>query len=446
MRKQIVSIVGRPNVGKSTLFNRLCRQRIAIVDFEAGVTRDRKYEDVEWNGKVFKLVDTGGIIFDTNEAMDKMIKHQALLAIDESDVIIFLVDAMTGATDIDKDIARILFPHRDKVMLVANKCDNDKLEWEVYDFMQLGFGDAFPISASQGRNTGNFLDELLKLIPETRDIEDEVKPSFTRIAVVGKPNVGKSSIVNRMLGTDQQIVTDVPGTTRDAIDTMFRYHNKDYVLIDTAGLRRKTKVTYGVEYFSVMRTIDAVDRCDIVVLVIAADEAISMQDIKIASYAKRKMKEIMVVFNKWDLVEKDTHSTKKFIETLHEQMPFLQYAPVQFLSALTGQRINRVMEQIVVIEEESEKRITTGELNRFMETVVERRPPTHPSGKHVRIYYITQAATKPPTFIFFCNQPTLITENYRRFIHNQLREVFHFEGVSIKMIFKGRKKDEDEPA
>ena len=431
-------------MGKSTLFNRLCRKRMAIVDFEAGVTRDRKYEDVEWNGKLFKLVDTGGIVFDSSETMDKMIRHQAILAIDESDLIIFLVDAMTGTTDIDKEISRILFPHRDKVMLVANKCDNEKLEWETYDFLQLGFGDAFPISASQGRNTGNFLDELLKQIPETKEVTDEAKPTFTRIAVVGKPNVGKSSIVNKMLGSDQQIVTDVPGTTRDAIDTPFRYHNKDYVLIDTAGLRRKTKVNYGVEYFSVMRTIDAVDRCDIVVLVIAADEPISMQDIKIASYAKRQMKEIMVVFNKWDLVEKDTHSTKRFLEQLHEQMPFLQYAPVQFISALTGQRINRVMEQIVQIEEESEKRITTSELNRFMETVVERRPPTHPSGKHVRIYYMTQATIKPPTFIFFTNIPALITENYRRYIHNQLREVFAFEGVSIRLIFRGRKKDEND--
>ena len=444
MRKSIVSIVGRPNVGKSTLFNRLSRKRNAIVDFEAGITRDRKYEDVEWNGRIFKLVDTGGIVFDSNETMDKMIKHQALLAIDESDLIIFLVDSQTGTTDIDKEIAKILFPHRDKVMLVANKADNEKFEWEVYDFLQLGFGDAFPISASQGRNTGNFLDELLKLIPDTMPVDDTPVPNITRIAVVGKPNVGKSSIVNRMLGSDQQIVTDVPGTTRDSIDTPFRYHGKDYILVDTAGLRRKTKVTYGVEYFSVMRTIEAVDRCDIVVLVLTSDEPISMQDIKIASYAKRKMKEIMIVFNKWDLVEKETNTSRSFKEELHLQMPFLQYAPVQFVSAKTGQRINRVMEQIQKIEEESEKRIGTAELNRFMETVIERRPPTHPSGKHVKIYYMTQAAVKPPVFIFFCNIPALITENYRRFLHNQLREVFAFEGVSIKLIFKGRKKDEDE--
>lgn len=444
MRKYIVSIVGRPNVGKSTLFNRLCRKRTAIVDFEAGVTRDRKYEDVEWNGKVFKLVDTGGIVYDSNEAMDKMIQHQAILAIDESDLILFMVDAQTGTTDLDKAIAKILSPHRDKVMLVANKADSEKFEWEVYDFLQLGFGDAFPISASHGRNTGNFLDELMSLMPGTQDAYAEDKPGDTRIAVVGKPNVGKSSIVNLLLGESKQIVTDIPGTTRDSIDTPFRYHGKDYILIDTAGLRRKTKVNYGVEYFSSMRTIDAVDRCDIVVLVLTADEELSAQDIKIASYARRRMKEIMVVYNKWDLVDKSTGTTMEYIKELHYQMPFLQFAPVLFISAKTSQRIHRIMETVVQIEEESQKRVPTAELNKFMETVVEHRPPTHPTGRHVKIFYLTQAAVKPPTFIFFCNTPALVTENYRRFLHNQIREMFKFEGVSIRLIFKGRHKDDNE--
>lgn len=443
MRKYIVSIVGRPNVGKSTLFNRLCRKRSAIVDFEAGITRDRKYEEVEWNGKVFMLVDTGGIVFDSSEPMDKMIRHQALLAIDESDLILFMVDAQTGSTDIDKEIAKILFPHRDKVMLVANKADSEKFEWELYDFLQLGFGDAFPISASHGRNTGNFLDELLTLIPETQEAYTNDQATPTRIAVVGKPNVGKSSIVNLLIGDAKQIVTDIPGTTRDAIDTPFRYHGKDYILVDTAGLRRKTRVNYGVEYFSVMRTIEAVDRCDIVVLVLAADEELSAQDLKIASYAKRKMKEIMVVYNKWDLVDKATDTSRKFVQELHYQMPFLQFAPVIFISAKTSQRIHKIMETIAVIEVESEKRIPTAELNRFMDTVIAQRPPTHPTGRHVKIFYLTQAAVKPPTFVFFCNTPALITENYRRFIHNQIREMFKFEGVSLKLIFKGRSKEEE---
>jgi GTP-binding protein len=429
-------------VGKSTLFNRLCRKRVAIVDPEAGITRDRKYEDVEWNGKVFKLVDTGGIVFDSGEAMDKMIRHQAILAIDESDLIIFMVDAQTGSTDIDREIARILYPHRDKVMLVANKTDSEKFEWELYDFLQLGYGDPFPISASHGRNTGNFLDELLKLMPDTQAAADEPADERIKIAVVGKPNVGKSSIVNLLLGQEKQIVTDVPGTTRDAIDSVFRYHGNEYILIDTAGLRRKTKVNYGVEYYSVMRTIEAVDRSDVVVIVLAADEPLSAQDVKIASYAKRRHKEVMVVFNKWDLVEKDSGSTGRFIASLHEEMPFLQYAPVLFISAKTGQRINRVMEMVVKIEEESKKRISTSELNRFMEQVVERRPPTHKTGKHVKIHYVTQAAVKPPTFVFFCNQPALVSENYRRYLQNQIRDMFSFEGVSIKLIFKGKKESE----
>ncbi|MDD3632279.1 MAG: ribosome biogenesis GTPase Der [Candidatus Cloacimonadaceae bacterium] len=442
MRKYIVSIVGRPNVGKSTLFNSLCRKRSAIVDAEAGITRDRKYEDVEWNGKIFKLVDTGGIIFDDKEELTKKVRHQALLAIDESDLIIYLVDAHTGTTDIDKTIAKLLYPHRDKVMLVANKVDNEKYEWELYDFLQLGLGDPFPVSAIQGKNIGNFLDEILDHIPETQTVTDEQETGPTRIAVVGKPNVGKSSIVNLLLGKEKQIVTDIPGTTRDSVDSYFRYYGKEYVLVDTAGLRRKTKVNYGVEYFSVMRAIEAVDRSDVVVLVLAADEEISEQEVKIASYARRKMKEIIVVFNKWDLVEKDSKTTGKYVAELYRKMPFLQFAPVLFISAKTGQRINKIMETVVKIEQESEKRIPTSELNRFIETVVDKHPPTHRSGKEVKIYYATQAGVKPPTFVFFCKRPALVTENYRRFLHNQIREMFSFEGVSIKLIFKGKSEKE----
>lgn len=448
MRKHVVSILGRPNVGKSTLFNRLCRQRKAIVDFEAGITRDRKYEEVMWNGRIFNIVDTGGIVYDSNEAMDKMITHQALLAIEESDVILFMVDAQTGTTDLDIAIAKILFPHRDKVMLVANKADNEKFEWELYDFLQLGFGDAFPISASHGRNTGDFLDELIKMMPDTMTLEREEQEAKeidppTKIAVVGKPNVGKSSIVNLLLGEAKQIVTEIPGTTRDSIDSSIRYHGKEYILIDTAGLRRRTRVEYGVEYFSSMRTIEAVDRCDIVVLVLTSEEDISTQDLKIASYAHRKLKDVLIVYNKWDLIEKDSGSTGRYIKELQYQMPFLSHAPVIFISAKTSQRIHRLMESVVQIEAESKKRITTSELNRFMETVVARRPPTHPTGKHIRIFYITQADIKPPVFVFFCNNPSLITENYRKFLYNQIRKVFKFSGASIKLVFKGRNKEED---
>ncbi|MBM4403593.1 MAG: ribosome biogenesis GTPase Der [Candidatus Cloacimonetes bacterium] len=443
MRKYIVSIVGRPNVGKSTLFNRLSGTRTAIVDYEPGVTRDRKYQDVEWNGRIFKLVDTGGIIFDSNEPIDRMVRHQAELAIDESDAIIFLVDAQTGATDIDLQIARILYPHRDKVMLVANKTDNEKYEFELFEFLQLGFGDAFPIAANAGRNMGNFLDELLLMIPETMAAIDDQPVQITRLAVVGKPNVGKSSIINRLLGSDQLIVTDIPGTTRDAIDTVFRYYQQEYMLIDTAGLRRKARINYGVEYFSSMRTIDAVQRSDIVILILAADEPVSVQDIRIASFAVRHHKDIMIVFNKWDLVTKETGTTGKFIKDLHLQMPFMQFAPVHFVSAKTGQRLNRIMESVQKIEAERSRRIPTSELNRFMGQVIDHRPPTHPTGKHIKIYYVTQAAVNPPTFVFICNQPALITENYRRYIHNQIREMFAFSGVNLKLIFRGRSAEDE---
>ncbi len=442
MRKYIVSIVGRPNVGKSTLFNRLCKKRSAIVDFEPGVTRDRKYEDVEWNGKVFKIVDTGGIVFDSRENIDKMIKHQAVLAIEESDLILFVVDAKTGTTDIDMQIAKILYPHRDKVMLVANKSDNEKDELELYDFLQLGFGDAFPVAANAGRNTGKFLDEVIRLIPETADYSDEEESDVTRIAIVGRPNVGKSSIINRLIGKDKLIVTNIPGTTRDTIDTRFSYEGKDYILVDTAGLRKKTRVNYGVEYFSVMRTIDAIDRADVAVIVLAADEKVAEQDLKIAAYAKRKLKEVIIVYNKWDLPQKDNSSTGKYITELHEEMPFLQFAPVLFVSAKTGQRVVKLLDTVKLVVEESNKRITTSDLNKFMENVIEHHPPTHPSGKHARIYYITQAAVNPPTFVFFCNQPSLITENYRKYLHNQLREMFSFTGASLRLVFKGRDKDD----
>jgi GTP-binding protein len=357
-----------------------------------------------------------------------------------------VVDAKTGTTDIDMQIAKILYPHRDKVMLVANKADNEKDEFELFSFLQLGMGDAFPIAANAGRNTGKFLDELISLIPDTADDIEEDTSAISRIAVVGRPNVGKSSIINRLLGKEKMIVTDIAGTTRDTIDTLFRCDGKEYILVDTAGIRRKTRVNYGVEYFSVMRAIDAIDRADIVIVVLAADENVADQDLKIASYAKRKMKEIIIVYNKWDLPEKDNSTTGKFIQELHHQMPFLQYAPVLFVSAKTGQRINKLMEAVQLVEEESNKRITTSELNKFMETVIEHRPPTHPSGKHARIYYITQASVNPPTFIFFCNTPSLITENYRKYIHNQLREMFSFTGASLRLIFKGKDKGEREEA
>ncbi len=443
MRDVLVAIVGRPNVGKSTLFNRLCKQRRAIIDFEEGITRDRKYADVEWDGKKFRIVDTGGLVFNSQDKMDDHIRLQAEIAIQEADYILFLVDGMTGVTDFDQRIAKLLQPMHEKTMLVVNKVDNEKIEMEMYEFMKLGFGEPFPIAANSGRNSGNFMDELLSRIP-ARDVDDfeELVDTSIKVAIVGKPNVGKSSITNRLIGQDTVIVTDIPGTTRDAIDSKLKYHGEEITIIDTAGLRKKTRVKYGVEYFSAMRTIDTIDRADIVLLIVSADEEISTQEKKIASYIKRHYKNVIIVVNKWDLPEKDNHTHKEFTTKVLEDLQFIKYAPVLFVSALTGQRVNKILELILKVKEESERRVATSQLNDFVKKVIERRPPSHKTGALLKIYYITQPDTDPPTFIFFCNSPRKISEDYKRFLHNQIRKVFKFEGATIKMVFKGKDVDE----
>jgi GTP-binding protein len=440
MKKSVVAIVGRPNVGKSTLFNRICRKRSAIVDFEEGVTRDRKYEEAEWTGQYFVVVDTGGIIPKSSDSIDKAVKFQAEVAIEEADLILFLVDAKTGTTDIDMEIARILSDHREKAMLVVNKVDNEKDELEIYDFMQLGFGEPFPIAAIQGRNIGNFLDEVIKhinAVPSQPEKDDSIK-----IAIVGKPNVGKSSLVNRITGQDINIVTDIPGTTRDSIDTSITHFGKNFTFIDTAGLRRKKRIKYGVEYFSTMRTIESINRADVVLIVLDATSEISTQDQKIVSYASRNFKDIIILYNKWDLIEKTNVTVGEYIEQIRSELRFVEFAPVVFISALTGQRVSKILDLILKVEKESRKRIPTSELNRFLEKVIGKFPPTHSSGKHTKIYFCTQVKTHPPTFVFFCNDPKLITTHYKRYLNNQLRETFKFEGASIKTFFRGRSADD----
>jgi len=409
------------------------------VDFEEGVTRDRKYEEAEWSGNTFILVDTGGIIPKAVDKIDKAVKFQAEVAIEESDLILFLVDAKVGTTDMDMEVAKILSEHREKVMLVANKVDNEKYEMEVYDFLKLGFGDAFPIAANQGRNTGNFLDELIKKIIKVPVNEEE--DGSIKIAIVGKPNVGKSSLINRIMGEQTTIVTDVPGTTRDSIDLHLNYHQTKMTFIDTAGLRKKKRIQYGVEYFSNMRTIESINRADLVLLVLDAMEEISNQDQKIASYAARNYKEIIILVNKWDLIKKDNSSVGEFVSNVKRILPFTQFAPIIFISALTGQRIQKIMNIILEVEAESKKRIPTSELNKFLEKVTAKFPPTHSSGKHTKIFYCTQVKVHPPTFIFFCNNPKLVTEHYRRYLRNQIREYFKFEGTSIKTLFRKRDKE-----
>ncbi len=440
MRKSVVAIVGRPNVGKSTLFNRICRRRSAIVDFEEGVTRDRKYEDAEWAGHNFIIVDTGGIIPKSVSGIDKAVKFQAEVAIEESDLILFLVDTKVGTTDIDMEIARILSAYREKVILVANKTDNEKDELEIYDFLKLGFGYPQSIAAIQGRNMGNFLDELVKKIdfaPDSKNDEETIK-----VAIVGKPNVGKSSLINNLTGQQQTIVTDIPGTTRDSIDLHLKYHNQKITFIDTAGLRRKKSIKYGVEYFSTMRTIESINRSDIVLLILDSLEEISNQDQKIVSYAARNYKDIIIVVNKWDLIKKDNATVGEYIRKIRSELKFVEFAPVIFVSALTGQRVRKILDLVLEVSEESRKRIPTSELNKFLERATSKFPPTHSSGKHTRIYFCTQIKVHPPTFIFFCNNPKYITTHYRRYLLNQLRDTFKFEGASIKIFFRGRKKDD----
>lgn len=439
MRKSIVAIVGRPNVGKSTLFNRICRKRSAIVDFEEGVTRDRKYEEAEWSGHNFVVVDTGGIIPKSSNSIDKAVKFQAEVAIEEADFILFVVDTKTGTTAIDMEVAKILSPHRDKVLLVANKTDNEKDELEIYDFMQLGFGDPFPIAAIHGRNTGNFLDEVVKNI-DTLSSKEIVEEDVIKVAIVGKPNVGKSSLVNRLSGKEGNIVTDIPGTTRDSIDMHLKYKNKKFTFIDTAGLRRKKRIKYGVEYFSTMRTIESINRADIVLLLLDANDEISTQDQRIASYAARNYKEIILIYNKWDLIEKDNSTIGKYIEKIKTELKFVEFAPVIFISALTGQRSHKIFELLLEVDEESKKRIPTSKLNKFLQKVTAKFPPAHSSGKHSMIYYCSQVKTQPPTFVFFCNNAKLITTHYRRYLNNQLREEFKFSGATIKTIFRSREK------
>ena len=434
MRENIVAIVGRPNVGKSTLFNRLIKRRSAIVDSEEGITRDRKYEKVEWLNKTFILVDTGGIVVGSTDDMDKAVRKQAEIAILEADLILFMVDAKVDITGLDLDVARILKPHSEKVMVVVNKADSFEDEIDKFNFLQLGFGEPIAISASHGRHIGDLLDEItdrIETYEEPEDSDGEIK-----VAIVGKPNVGKSSILNRLVGKDTTIVTNIPGTTRDSIDSSIKYHSQTVRFIDTAGLRKKRSVEYGVELFSAMRTIESIDRSDIVVLVISAPENVTEQDQKIASYCARNYKNLMIVVNKWDLIEKDNKTMGVFVRDIREKLKFIDFTSILFTSAETNQRVYKILDLVLKVDQESKFRISTSQLNDFLETVIKRYPPTHSSGRHVKIYYCSQVAIQPPTFVFFCNDAKMITENYKRYVHNKIREYFKFEGVTIKIIFR----------
>ncbi|MDI9509199.1 MAG: ribosome biogenesis GTPase Der [Bacillota bacterium] len=441
MSRPIVAIVGRPNVGKSTLFNALAGERISIVKDYPGVTRDRIYADVTWLNTQFTMIDTGGIEPDSKDQMLTYMREQAEIAIDTADVILFLVDVRQGLVDADSKVADMLRRSNKPILLVVNKVDNfENLMPDVYEFYNLGIGEPHPISASSKLGFGDMLDELVKHFNNVSDTEEE--DERPRIAIVGKPNVGKSSIINKLLGENRVIVSDVAGTTRDAIDTPIKRNNKEYILIDTAGLRRKSKIKEELERFSIIRTVAAVEKADIVVLVIDASEGVTEQDAKIAGIAHDRGKGIVIAVNKWDLVNKDNNTVKKYTLDIRNVLSFIPYVEIIFISAETGQRLHRLFEIIEVVIQNQNLRIATGVLNEIMaEATALQQPPTD-KGKRLRLYYITQVSVKPPTFVIFVNDKKLMHFSYTRYLENKIREAFGFAGTSLKFIIRERKENE----
>lgn len=442
MSKPIVAIVGRPNVGKSTLFNQIGKRRVSIVDDMPGVTRDRIYMDAEWLNHTFTMIDTGGIEFEDDDHILKSMRQQALVAMEEADVIVFVVDGRAGLTTADEEVGRMLRNTKKPVILAVNKIDSPQLEAGVYEFYSLGLGEPMGIAASNSLGLGDLLDAVVAAFPET--IGEDKEEDEISIAVIGRPNVGKSSIVNALIGENRVIVSNVPGTTRDAIDTHFVSDNIKFMLIDTAGMRRKGKIDEAVERYSVMRSLRAVDRADVVLMVINAEEGITEQDKKIAGYAHESGKGVIIVVNKWDVFpDKDDKSTLRFTEDLRDEIGFLQYAPVLYTSALTGQRIHRITELVKYVADQQSMRIQTSVLNELIRDAVSVNPPPSHRGKQLKIFFMTQADIQPPKFIIFVNDPELMHFSYLRFLENRLRESFGFEGTPLKLIVRGRKEEED---
>lgn len=444
MSKPIVAIVGRPNVGKSTFFNQIGKKRVSIVEDFPGVTRDRIYMDAEWLNHQFTMIDTGGIELE-NDGEGKILasmRQQARLAIEEADVIVFMVDGRTGMTHDDEEIGHILRNTRKPVIVAVNKIDSPKQHLDVYEFYNLGLGEPIGISAANALNVGDLLDEIVANFP--KDLEDDIEHDEIRIAVIGRPNVGKSSLVNALLGQERVIVSDVAGTTRDAIDTKFDDGNTHFTLIDTAGMRRKGKIDMPIERYSVMRSLRAVDRADVVLMVISAPEGVTEQDKKIAGYAHESGKGCIIVVNKWDLIEKDDKTSLRFTEDIRDELGFLQYAPVLYTSALTKQRVYRVVDLVKYVAEQQAMRVQTSVLNQLVMDAVSINPPPSHKGKQLKIYFMTQADIKPPKFLVFVNDPELMHFSYLRFLENKLRESFGFEGTPLKLVVRGRKEEDDE--
>lgn len=440
MSKPLVAIVGRPNVGKSTFFNRIVGQRISIVEDTPGVTRDRLYADAEWCGHSFTLIDTGGLEIKSEDVMWSHIRAQAQIAVETADVIVFMLDGKTGLTHEDYEVAAYLRKSRKPILLVVNKLDNNE-QHLLYDFYELGLGEPIGISAGQAKGLGDVLDEIVKL---TGKYETEEKEEALKIAVVGKPNAGKSSLVNKLLGYDRVIVSDIAGTTRDAIDSRIKIGDKEYILIDTAGIRRKRSVEEDLEQYSVMRSLGAVRRADVCLIVIDSSEELSEQDVKIAGYVHEQGKPSVVVMNKWDVVEKDTYTIEKYNRKLKEELKFMDYFIPTYVSAKTGKRVDNLIKLAERAYENASRRISTGLLNDVLREAILTNEPPSKNGKRLKIYYVTEVSANPPTFVIFVNDDTLMHFSYRRYLENALRRSFDFEGTPIRLIIRNKNEKDIE--
>lgn len=442
MGKPIVAIVGRPNVGKSTLFNIFANSRISIVEDTPGVTRDRLYADTEWLDNEFMMVDTGGIEIMNTDKIAVSIRQQAQIAIAEADVILFVCDARAGITHEDAEVAKMLRQSKKPIVLAINKADSPKQEMEIFEFYNLGIGEPIPVSAANHLGLGDLLDAVVEKFPETSAYGEDGNEDEIKVALIGRPNVGKSSIFNTLVGEERSIVSDVAGTTRDAIDTPVIREGQKFLFIDTAGMRRKARIDEPIEKYSIIRSLRAVDRSDVVLMVIDAIDGIKEQDKKIAGYAHEAGKGIVLVVNKWDLYDKDNTSTLRYTENLRRELVFMQYAPVVFVSAMTKQRIHRLPEVIHYVAEQNAMRISTSVLNQVVEDAIAINPPPTEKGQRLKILYATQVKIKPPTFVIFVNEPEIMHFSYQRYLENKLREAFGFEGTPLQMIIRGKNEEE----
>ncbi|MCR4936542.1 MAG: ribosome biogenesis GTPase Der [Lachnospiraceae bacterium] len=444
-RKPVVAVVGRPNVGKSTFFNVLAGERISIVKDTPGVTRDRIYTDVDWTGHEFTLIDTGGIEPDSRDIILSSMREQAEIAINTADVIIFMTDVRQGVVDADFQVAVMLRKSHKPIVLAVNKTDNfAKQQADVFEFYNLGLGEPFPISSSERQGLGDLLDQVISYFPKDLNSESDEEDDSIRIAVVGKPNVGKSSIINKLTGQNRVIVSDIAGTTRDAVDTHIKHNGKDYIFVDTAGLRRKNKIKEDLEHYMIVRTVGAVERSDVTVLVIDAKEGVTEQDAKIAGIAHERGKAVIIAVNKWDAIEKVTMTSKEFEDRIRNTLSFMPYAEIVFISALTGQRLPKLYDTIDMVAENHAMRVQTGVLNEIMSQAVVMQQPPSDKGKRLKLFYITQVSVKPPTFVIFVNDKELMHFSYTRYIENQIRDTFGFKGTPLKFII--RQRDEKDSA